>query len=451
MEIIIVGGGKVGSSLAEQLAAENHDLTLIDTNPDVLNELSNTLDVRTVLGHGASHSVLIEAGIETADLLIAMTASDELNLLCCLVGRKAGRCKTIARVRNPIYGRELEVFKEELGLALIVNPELATATEIARILRFPSAIKIDTFAKGRVEILEFEVKKTSKLVNLRLSDLRAKFNCDVLICGIQRSGDVITPIGSTLLYEHDIVSMVAKPKEAAEFFKKADILTNPVKDTMIVGGGKIAYYLAAQLINMGIRVKIIEQKKERCEHLSEMLPEAMIIHADGTNETVLMSEGLKEAQSFVSLTNLDEENIMLSLYVKSQSEAKVITKINRQNFDVIIDKLELGSIVYPKFITSDRILQYVRAMQNSMGSNVETLYKIIGNKVEALEFRVSETSPVIGIPLSELNIRQNVLVTCINRKGKIIIPKGSDVICAGDTVIVTTTVAGLTELGKILK
>lgn len=451
MEIIIVGCGKVGSSLAEQLAAENHDLTLIDTNPDVLNELSNTLDVRTVLGHGASHSVLIEAGIETADLLIAMTASDELNLLCCLVGRKAGRCKTIARVRNPIYGRELEVFKEELGLALIVNPELATATEIARILRFPSAIKIDTFAKGRVEILEFEVKKTSKLVNLRLSDLRAKFNCDVLICGIQRSGDVITPIGSTLLYEHDIVSMVAKPKEAAEFFKKADILTNPVKDTMIVGGGKIAYYLAAQLINMGIRVKIIEQKKERCEHLSEMLPEAMIIHADGTNETVLMSEGLKEAQSFVSLTNLDEENIMLSLYVKSQSEAKVITKINRQNFDVIIDKLELGSIVYPKFITSDRILQYVRAMQNSMGSNVETLYKIIGNKVEALEFRVSETSPVIGIPLSELNIRQNVLVTCINRKGKIIIPKGSDVICAGDTVIVTTTVAGLTELGKILK
>ncbi|MBR6647325.1 MAG: Trk system potassium transporter TrkA, partial [Clostridia bacterium] len=282
MEIIIVGCGKVGSSLAEQLAAENHDLTLIDTNPDVLNELSNTLDVRTVLGHGASHSVLIEAGIETADLLIAMTASDELNLLCCLVGRKAGRCKTIARVRNPIYGRELEVFKEELGLALIVNPELATATEIARILRFPSAIKIDTFAKGRVEILEFEVKKTSKLVNLRLSDLRAKFNCDVLICGIQRSGDVITPIGSTLLYEHDIVSMVAKPKEAAEFFKKADILTNPVKDTMIVGGGKIAYYLAAQLINMGIRVKIIEQKKERCEHLSEMLPEAMIIHADGT-------------------------------------------------------------------------------------------------------------------------------------------------------------------------
>lgn len=451
MEIIIVGCGKVGSSLAEQLAAENHDLTLIDTNPEVLSELSNTLDVRTVLGHGASHSILIEAGIETADLLIAMTASDELNLLCCLVGRKAGRCKTIARVRNPIYGRELEVFKEELGLALIVNPELATATEIARILRFPSAIKIDTFAKGRVEILEFEVKKTSKLVNLRLSDLRAKFKCDVLICGIQRGGDVITPIGSTLLYEHDIVSMVAKPKEAAEFFKKADILTNPVKDTMIVGGGKIAYYLAAQLINMGIRVKIIEQKKERCEHLSEMLPEAMIIHADGTNETVLMSEGLKEAQAFVSLTNLDEENIMLSLYVKSQSEAKVITKINRQNFDVIIDKLELGSIVYPKFITSDRILQYVRAMQNSMGSNVETLYKIIGNKVEALEFRVSDTSPVIGIPLSELNIRQNVLVTCINRKGKIIIPKGSDVINAGDTVIVTTTVAGLTELGKILK
>lgn len=451
MEIIIVGCGKVGSSLAEQLDAEKHNLTLVDTNADVLNELTNTLDVRTVLGHGASNSVLIEAGVETADLLIAVTDSDELNLLCCLVGRKAGKCKTIARVRNPIYGKELEVFKEELGLAMIINPELATATEIARILRFPSAIKIDTFAKGRVEILEFEVTKNSKLNNLRLSDLRAKFKCDVLICSIQRGGDVITPIGTTMLYEHDVVSMVAPPKVAIEFFKKAGIMAHPVKDTLIVGGGKISYYLAYQLLHMGINVKIIEQNREKCEKLSEMLPEATIIHGDGTNQTTLLSEGLEDVQSFVALTNLDEENIMLSLYAKSQSKAKVITKINRLNFDVIIDKLELGSIVYPKFITSERILQYVRAMQNSMGSNVETLYKIVGNKVEALEFRVSNTSPVIGIPLQDLNIRKNILITCINRKGKIIIPKGSDSIHAGDTVIVTTTTTGLTDLGKILK
>lgn len=451
MEIIIVGCGKVGSSLAEQLSAEGHDLTLVDTNPDILTELTNTLDVRTVTGHGASYNVLIEAGIESANLLIAVTASDELNLLCCLTAKKAGNSKTIARVRNPIYNKELNLFKEELGLAMIINPELATATEIARILRFPSAIKIDTFAKGRVEILEFEVPKNSKLNNLRLSDLRAKFKCDVLICSIQRGDDVITPIGTTMLYEHDIVSMVAPPKEAAEFFKKAGIMTNPVKNTIIVGGGKTAYYLAHQLIHMGIHVKIIEQNKKRCEELSELLPEAMIIWGDGTDQNTLLSEGLESATSFVSLTNLDEENIMLSLYVKNQSNAKVITKIKRQNFDVIINKLDLGSIVYPKFITSDRILQYVRAMQNSMGSNVETLYKIVGNKLEALEFRVNDSSPVIGVPLQDLNIRKNILITCINRNGKIIIPKGSDVIMAGDTVIITTTMTGLTDLAKIIK
>ncbi len=451
MKIIIVGCGKVGFSLAEQLSLEGHDLTLVDTNPDILNEITNTLDVMTVVGHGASYSVLTEAGIETADLLIAVTTSDELNLLCCLTARIAGNSKTIARVRNPIYNKELNFFKEELGLAMIINPELATATEIARILRFPSAIKIDTFAKGRVEILEFEVPKHSRLNNLRLSDLRSIFKCDVLICGIQRGDDVITPIGTTMLYEHDVVSMVAPPKVAAEFFKKAGILTDPVKNTIIVGGGKTAYYLAHQLIHMGIHVKIIEQDKKRCEELSELLPEAMIIWGDGTNQNTLLSEGLESCESFVSLTNLDEENIMLSLYVKNQSKAKVITKIKRQNFDVIINKLELGSIVYPKFITSDRILQYVRAMQNSMGSNVETLYKIVANKIEALEFRVSESSPVIGKPLQDLNLRKDILISCINRKGQIIIPKGSDIIMAGDTVIVTTTTTGLTDLAKILK
>ncbi|MBE7039364.1 MAG: Trk system potassium transporter TrkA [Ruminococcaceae bacterium] len=451
MKIIIVGCGKVGSSLAEQLSSEGHDLTLVDTNPDILNETTNTLDVMTVVGHGASYNVLIEAGIETADLLIAVTASDELNLLCCLTAKKAGNSKTIARVRNPIYNKELSFFKEELGLAMIINPELATATEIARILRFPSAIKIDTFAKGRVEILEFEITRNSKLNNLRLSDLRARFKCDVLICCIQRGDDVIIPVGTTMLYEHDIVSMVAPPKVAAEFFKKAGILAEPVKNTIIVGGGKISYYLAHQLLHMGIHVKIIEQNKKRCEELSELLPEAMIIWGDGTDQNTLLSEGLESCESFVSLTNLDEENIMLSLYVKNQSNAKVITKIKRQNFDVIINKLDLGSIVYPKFITSDRILQYVRAMQNSVGSNVETLYKIVGNKVEALEFRVTDSSPVIGIPLQDLNIRKNILISCINRNGKIIIPKGSDVILPGDTVIVTTTLTGLTDLGKILK
>ena len=381
MKIIIVGCGKVGCTIAEQLDQEGHNITLIDTNSEVLEKMSNTLDVIGVIGNGASYKIQMEAGIVKADLLIAVTSSDELNLLCCLIAKKAGNVHTIARVRNPVYREEINFIKEELGLSMVINPEQATASEIARLLRFPSAIKIDTFAKGRVELLKFEIGSKSILHNMMVSDISSKLHCDILICAIERNEEVIIPSGNFILCEKDKVTIVASSKNSSDFFKKIGLLNQRIKNVMLIGGGKISFYLAKALLSMGLNVKIIEQDKERCEYLSNHLPEAMIINGDGTDQTLLLEEGIQYTEAIASLTNYDEENIMLSLYAKSKCNAKLITKVNRLTFENIINGLPLGSIIYPKFITSERILQYVRAMQNSLGSNVETLYKIVNNKV----------------------------------------------------------------------
>lgn len=451
MKIIIVGCGKVGVNLAQQLVQEGHNIALIDTDEDVLQKLSNTLDVMGIVGNGASYNVQMDAGIEKADLLIAVTSSDELNLLCCLIAKKAGNCNTIARVRNPVYSKEINFIKEELGLSMIINPELATAREISKLLRFPSAIKIDTFAKGKIELLKFEIYEKSILNNMLVSKICSSLRCDILICAVERGEEVIIPSGNFVLNCGDKVSIIASSQNSSDFFKKIGMLNNQVKDTMLVGGGKISYYLAKQLLDMGINVKIIEKDKERCEYLSDTLPEAMIINGDGTDQELLQEEGLIYTEAFASLTNYDEENIMLSLYAKSKCSAKLITKVNRIPFENIINNLSIGSIIYPKFITSERILQYVRAMQNSLGSNIETLYRIVNNKVEALEFRVREDSRLIGIPLEKLKLKDNLLISCINRRGKIIIPRGQDIINFGDTVIVVTTNTGLNDLNDILK
>lgn len=451
MKIIIVGCGKVGCTIAEQLDQEGHNITLIDTNPDILEKMSNTLDVIGVIGNGASYNVQMEAGVVKADLLIAVTSSDELNLLCCLIAKKAGNVHTIARVRNPVYREEINFIKEELGLSMVINPEEATASEIARLLRFPSAITIDTFAKGRVELLKFEITHESVLHNMMIADISTKLHCDILICAIERNEEVIIPSGNFILREKDKVTIVASSKNSSEFFKKIGLLNQRIKNVILIGGGKISFYLAKALLTMGMSVKIIEQSKERCEYLSTLLPEAMLINGDGTDQTLLLEEGIEYTDAIASLTNYDEENIMLSLYAKSKTKAKLITKVNRLTFENIINGLPIGSIIYPKFITAERILQYVRAMQNSLGSNIETLYRIVNNKVEALEFRVRQNSPVVGIPLEKLKLKDNLLVTCINRNGRIITPKGHDTINIGDTVIVVTTNTGLNDLKDILK
>ena len=442
MNIIIAGCGKVGRALAEQLSREKHDITVIDRKPEAIQQITNIADVRGVVGNGASFEIQMDAGIDTADLMIAVTDADEVNLLCCLIAKKAGGCQTIARVRNPVYHHEIHHIKDDLGLSMVINPEWAAAMEMARLLRFPSAIDIDTFANGRIELLRFQLEEQNPLCNNKIKDLHMLSRCEVLICIVERGNKVLIPSGEVELKAGDMISVVASPVNASRFFKTIGIETNQVKNTMIIGGGKISFYLAKRLLEMGIQVKIIEKDRDACERLCEILPKAMIINGDGTDRELLAEEGLAKAEGFAALTNMDEENVMLALYAKSMSKAKKITKVNRNTFDTIIGSLNIGSLIYPKHITSETILQYVRAMQNSIGSNVETLYRLVDGNAEALEFVIKGKSEVTDIPLQELQLKSHILVCAINRKGKIIIPKGQDCIQEGDSVVIITTDCG---------
>ena len=451
MKIIIVGCGKIGTTLAEQLSSEHHDLVVIDTNPQKIQQLSESIDVMGIVDNGASINVLSDAGIEDAHLLIAVTGSDELNLLCCVIAKKVSKCHTIARVRNPLYNKERNFIRKSLGITMIINPELASAIEISRLLRFPSAIELDTFAKGRVELLKFKLLPEFRLSGMSVMEIVDKLRCNVLICGVERGEEVFIPSGDFILQDNDLISIMASPKNSASFFKKVGIHTHQVKNALIVGGGTLGYYLASLLIDLKIKVRIVENNQERCQQLSELLPEATVICGDGTDKKLLLQEGLTQTESFITLTNMDEENIFLSLFAKKNSKAKLITKVNRIAFDDIIDGLDIGSVIYPKYITADYILQYVRAMENSLSSNVETLYHILDNQAEALEFSVKEASAVTDIPLSQLNLKENLLIACINRNGSIQIPRGQDTIQVGDTVIIVTSVKGLRDLKDILK
>lgn len=442
MNIIIAGCGKVGRALAEQLSREKHDITVIDRKPEAIQQITNIADVRGVVGNGASFEIQMDAGIDTADLMIAVTDADEVNLLCCLIAKKAGGCQTIARVRNPVYHHEIHHIKDDLGLSMVINPEWAAAMEMARLLRFPSAIDIDTFANGRIELLRFQLEEQNPLCNNKIKDLHMLSRCEVLICIVERGKEVLIPSGEVELKAGDMISVVASPVNASRFFKTIGIETNQVKNTMIIGGGKISFYLAKRLLEMGIQVKIIEKDRDACERLCEILPKAMIINGDGTDRELLAEEGLAKAEGFAALTNMDEENVMLALYAKSMSKAKKITKVNRNTFDTIIGSLNIGSLIYPKHITSETILQYVRAMQNSIGSNVETLYRLVDGNAEALEFVIKGKSEVTDIPLQELQLKPHILVCAINRKGKIIIPKGQDCIQEGDSVVIITKDCG---------
>lgn len=442
MNIIIAGCGKVGSTLAEQLSREGHDITVIDQRADVVKHVTDTADVRGVAGNGASYNIQKEAGIGEADLLIAVTDADEVNLLCCLIAKKAGGCKTIARVRNPIYHQEIGHIKGELGLSMVINPEFAASSEIARLLRFPSAIEINTFAKGRIELLRFRVEAGSLLDGRKLKDITELTQCETLVCIVERKGEIIIPDGEVCLQTDDTISIVASPLNASRFFKLMGVQTNQVKNTMIIGGSKTAYYLTRRLTAMGIKVKIIEKNMARCEELCELLPQAMIICGDGTDEELMEEEGLKDAEGFVSLTDMDEENIMLSLYAKSVSRAKKITKVNHNTYDVVIDTLDIGSVVNPKRITAESILQYVRAMQNSIGSNVETLYHLADGRAEALEFIIREDGEVTDVPLQDLSLKPHLLICAVNRKGRMILPRGQDSLQKGDSVVVITTRCG---------
>lgn len=451
LKIIIVGCGKVGANLVDQLSKEGHDITVIDKKAEKIQDITNIYDVMGLVGNGASYSTQMEAGIEETDLIIAVTDSDELNLLCCTVAKRVGKCAAIARVRTPDYSEETGYLREQLGLALIINPELEAAREVACILYLPTALEVNSFAHGQAELVKFKVPEGNLLNGLSLAYLGKNITNDILICAVERNGEVYMPNGDFVLQSGDVVSFVSERHIARDFLKQIGLATRQVKDTMIIGASKAAYYLAKELLNMGISVKIIEKEKENCESLSVKLPKAIIINGDGTDPDILKEEGIETVQSFIPLTGIDEENIMLTLYAKQVSKAKVVTKINRVNYKQVINNLDLGSLVYPKYITSEAIIAYVRAKKNSMGSNIETLYHMFDSRVEAIEFIVEENSKVSGVPIKDLKLKKDVLISFINHNGHIIIPTGNDEIEDGDTVMIVTKNTGFTGIDDIVR
>lgn len=450
MNIIVVGGGKVGSTLIQYLCKENHNIVLIDTNPKIVEHMVNTYDIMGVCGNGASCEVLAEAIVNKTYLIIATTQSDELNILSCMIARKMGARHCIARVRNPDYAKQLVFMRDELRLSMMVNPEFDAANEISRMLRFPAAIKLESFAKGRVDLAEIHVRPHGKLDGLSLYQLYRLFKIKVLICAVQRGDKVYIPSGDFILKAGDKIHLTATHSELNSFFKAIGIVKNRVKNVLIIGGGTIAYYLTRQLSEMGMAVKIIEQDEKRCTFLSEKLPRADIILGDGTDQDVLIEEGIETTDACVALTGIDEENILISMYAKMKQVNKIITKVNRLPLLELMGNLGDESIISPKAITANLILQYCRAKQNSDGSNVKTLYKLVNNQVEALEFIVTKNNRAIEIPLKELPLKKNLLIAAICRGNKTLFPNGDDKIYADDSVIVVTTNQLLRDFDDIL-
>ena len=452
MKIIIAGCGKVGYTLAEQLSEEGHEITVIEPRAERVEAAVDALDIIGYIGNGNSYKMQKEAGVEDADLLIAVTGHDEVNLLSCLIAKKAGNCRTIARVRNPEYVDEIGFIKEELGLSVAINPELATARDIERLIQVPSALDVDTFAKGRAYMVRFEIPKGSPWHELRVMDAAVKYGNHFLVCILERGDDVVIPSGNTVMMEGDTISMISPTEDMNRLFNVIGIPARPIRNVMIAGGGTIAYYLAQRLLKTKVNTTIIESNLQRCNELSEKLDRATIIHGDAADSKLLLEEGLEQMDAFVALTNFDEENIMLALYAGKVSDAKVVTKISRIEFEEVVEELNLGSVVYPKNITAETIVRYVRALENASGNNVETLYRLLDGRVEAMEFVVeSGADEIIGTKLQELNLKNNLLVCSINRHGKIITPTGQDTIEVGDIVVVVTTRLGIRDLGDIVR
>ncbi|MBR0085900.1 MAG: Trk system potassium transporter TrkA [Lachnospiraceae bacterium] len=451
MQIIIAGCGKVGRTLVAQLSKENNNITVIDTDPEVVEQVSMTYDVMGIVGNGTSYSILKEAGLETADMVIAVTESDEVNLLCCVIAKQKSNCHTIARVRNPIYSKERNFLRSELNLSMTINPELEAAREIAKLLRYPSAIDINSFAKDRIDLLRFKIPKDSILHGTALKDIPLKVEHNILVCMVDRNDEITIPNGNFVLQSGDTISIIAMPENAERFFTKIGIKTSRVKSAILIGGGGISYYLTEILLKMGVSVKIIERSKERCAELNDKFPGAIVDCGDGTNQELLNEEHLENLDALVACTGMDEVNALLSMYAMNKVKKKVVTKLNHIEYNDVIKSLNLDSIVNPKLLTASSILQYVRAMGNSIDSNVETLYRLMDGRVEALEFHIGQGSKVTGTTFADMRIKKGILVAGIMREGQFIIPGGSDEFKEGDSVIIITTNIGYHDINEIIE
>ena len=451
MKIVIIGDGKVGYKLAKQLSVENYDVVMIDSNEKKLKYAVDRLDIACVTGDAADAEVQREADVPHADLVIACTSADECNMLSCLIARRLGARHTIARVRNPIYFKQIGLLKEDLHLSMAVNPELIVADEISRLLLFPDASKIETFVKGRVELIEYAIPEDSKLIGVTLANMYARFQIKLLVCAVEHGGDVLIPDGDYEISKGDRLHIAVSHIEMERFFRMFGKHRGKIRKVIICGGGRVSYYLATQLCKLGMQVKIIERDVKRCEELCELLPKATIINGDATDHDLLIEEGIEEADAFVGLTGMDEENIITALFAKSQGASKIIAKINEDRRASMVEDFGIDSIVSAKTATADAILSYVRARKNSQGSaNVETLYQLVEEKVEALEFIIKSATTYTGIPLKELKLKPNNLIACIARKRQIIIPGGDDCMEPGDSVIVVTMDNHIEDLEDIL-
>jgi trk system potassium uptake protein TrkA len=439
MKIVIVGDGKVGYTLTKQLSQEGHDVVVIDSNKRILQESQDALDVAVVDGNGVSVEVQREAGVDTSDLLIAATSGDEINLLCCIVAKKLGCRHTIARVRNPEYDQQIRFLKEELGLSMVINPEKAAALEIFRLLQFPAFLKRDSFAKGSVELVELKLKEGNSLIGKRLSQFRAIANVNALVCAVEREDVITIPKGDFTLMEGDKITIAADAADLVRLIKNLGVYSPKAERVMIIGGSRTAKYLAQLLLKSRAKPTIIEKDMEHCKALSQSLPDATIIHGNGTVQELLISEGIKAMDAVVTLTGIDEENLIISMFANYIGVPKSVTKISRTEYSKVYESTGIDSIVSPKLLTANEIVRYVRAMENTSGGSVVTLYRIVEGKAEALEFSVKGDGSFIGVPLHRLKLRPDVLIACIIRARRVIIPSGGDVMQKGDTVIVVTT------------
>ncbi len=450
MKIIIAGAGKVGGTVAEHLADEGHSVTIVDMSDSTLNRLGNQLDVMCLKGNCASRDILVEAGAKDCDVLVAATASDEINLLCCHCAHNIGVPYTVARVRGTEYAKDLDTMKRDLGITMLINPEFASAVEISRLLRFPSAANIDTFARGRVELISFHIQEDDFLAGRSLASLSSKIQgLPVLFCTVERGDSVFIPNGSTVLAKDDRVYMAGTPNGIHQFFKLLGRETHRIRSVFIIGGGRIAYYLLRQLERLGMNCKVVEKNDTRCRSLAEEFPHSLILQGDGTDPELLDEERMTSSDAFIALTDRDEDNLIISLYAHQAGVSKVVAKSNRQNYTSIARSAGVESVVSPKLTTVGQILRMVRGLQNSKGSAMTALYRISEGRAEAMEFVVAPTTRNLGVPLKDLKLKKGILIAVIVRDSKVIIPEGSTSLERGDNVIVVARDSGILDLNDI--
>ena len=439
MNVIIVGCGNVGYALVERLSDEKHNVVVVDKDKKKVDLITDEQDVLGVVGDGINYKVLLKAGIEHTDLLIAVTESDEQNLLCCVMAKRSDKyCRTVARVRNPVYNTETSYLRRELGLALIINPELIAAAEIARRFQYPDSIQVDTFTRGRIELFHLELKEGNPLIGMSVGTVINHFKCHVLICAVQRGRKTLIPEFKTMLTEGDELILSATPKDANTFFKRTEINKHPLKSAMIVGGGTIGFYLANRLVETGVRTKILESDAERCEFLNEAIPKATVINGDGSDEKLLIREGIGGVGAFASLTGIDEENVLLSLFAQRVSHANIMTKLRRLNYTDIMEGKQLENTIFPGVMTADYIVKYARSMSGSREGNIENIFTLSKSKAKAMEYFIVKPGRATGVPVSQLKLKEGIIICSITRNEKLIVPGGRDEMRVGDNVLVLT-------------